>query len=800
MRLLREPLRSLWLVLLLTALVLGGAYVWDRAAGETVRFVLSPVWAWPIVLAITAGLLALVMLTYPQRVEHLRPGRARWLLRLRLLAAIMLVLAMLRPAIEHRQQDRRNAVLYIVADASRSMGTQDGPGGISRRQALLDTLEESGPLLKSLGEEIEVRFFDFAEALVPTSGPDAEAGGNQSAIGQTLEDLLRESRSDRVAGIVLMSDGAQRAIAPNDADPRSVARRLGEQQIPVFTVPFGGSGVSEGAFDLAVEDLLVDPLVFEKKTVPVNAKLRVIGAAGRDVTVQLLVEDRTGKAPGETGELRVPPAVYNAVPAKVMKITRNAQVLPIELSFVPDLPGEFKIAVRAIPLEGELKQANNQQQTILTVRSGGINVAYFDKLRPEQKFLRLVNNSEKIQLDYQPVRAGQFAGRTKIDPRMFERGRYDGYIIGDVPAEVFGDDLLKQLAARVSEGAGLMMLGGYRSFSPGGYANTPIAPLLPVLLEGAATPPGGPVSPVHHEQKPVAMVPTRGGLRHFIMRIDSPENIQQAWSDLPPLQGANKLRMGRDGLAEVFAESPDGLPLLVGQEVSDVGKQRARVLAFAGDTTYQWVLAGHEAAHQRFWQQTILWLTRKDKDTDQSVWAHVEPRNFDLRETVTVTMGARDAENVPVDDASFEATVHMPPDKQTQQIEARAGNGEHTALFAGTQNAGDYWVRVQATAPGKEFPFPAWTRFIVDARDLELDNPAADLTLLEEISALTGGTSMPPEQLGSFLQRKIENDEFTLPDVANLHQTTLWDNWPFLLLFVGIITGEWILRKTSGLV
>ena len=46
---------------------------------------------------------------------------------------------------------------------------------------------------------------------------------------------------------------------------------------------------------------------------------------------------------------------------------------------------------------------------------------------------------------------------------------------------------------------------------------------------------------------------------------------------------------------------------------------------------------------------------------------------------------------------------------------------QHTAEFANTTAPGDYWVSVSARTNGQSIGFDAYTRFIVDARDLELD-------------------------------------------------------------------------------
>jgi hypothetical protein len=58
---------------------------------------------------------------------------------------------------------------------------------------------------------------------------------------------------------------------------------------------------------------------------------------------------------------------------------------------------------------------------------------------------------------------------------------------------------------------------------------------------------------------------------------------------------------------------------------------------------------------------------------------------------------------------------------------------------------------------------------------------------------------MPPEQLGSFLNRMLE-EGFAHLDVTQVTRLSLWDNWYFLATFVALMSVEWLLRKIRGLV
>src|SRR5262249_5036232 len=159
---------------------------------------------------------------------------------------------------------------------SRSMSVKDGPAGATRRETLLKLLEEAKKQLEAIGKEIEIKYVDFDKEVHEVEAFDAETPGDQTAIGHLLDAIPKLSPNKKVVGVILLGDGAQRALAPFDTDPRLAANRLAEQQIRVDVVPLGESGFTDTALDLAVEDLEVSPTIFMKNTAVVGAKIRAL--------------------------------------------------------------------------------------------------------------------------------------------------------------------------------------------------------------------------------------------------------------------------------------------------------------------------------------------------------------------------------------------------------------------------------------------------------------------------------------------------------------------------------------------
>jgi len=144
----------------------------------------------------------------------------------------------------------------------------------------------------------------------------------------------------------------------------------------------------------------------------------------------------------------------------------------------------------------------------------------------------------------------------------------------------------------------------------------------------------------------------------------------------------------------------------------------------------------------------------------------------------------------------LEGTIRL-PDGRTENVAFINGEGRATARFRRTDQAGDYLLTVRAAIAGRDLGMRE-TRFLVVTRDLEMDQPAADPTLLASLASTTGGELLPPEQLPELLDRLLaQTKELEIPIVT---RRTLWDTWPVLVIFTLLAGSEWYLRKRWGLV
>ena len=480
------------------------------------------------------------------------------------------------------------------------------------------------------------------------------------------------------------------------------------------------------------------------------------------------------------------------------------QAIPVVLHYTPRTPGEFKVTLRVEPREGELVTTNNDASTFVTVRKGGVNVLYLVGAQrigggpgTEQRFVRAALAQspdiivERRLLNYQP---------TELDlHEELQHGKFDVVILDDVDAQALNIASWQALADRVHAGVGLMMTGGYHSFGPGGFRETPLADVLPLSIGPAQRQNFG--DALRNDVQlppPVRMRPAAPlGTRHPIMQIGAADDANAAWVALPPLDGANLIdRRELKPNAEVLAEADDVQqhPLLVAGQSGD-----GRVLAFAGDSTWHWQMQGFSDAHRRFWRQCVLWLAKKDLQTEGRVWIRLAGRRVVRGTRVDFVVGADNAQGEPIGSARFDVAV-LTPDSRSVDARPTKNGTQSTSTFRETDKPGDYRIKVTARNGDKELG-TAEARFLVPNQDLELDRPAAEPSLmaqLAEMTAAAGGKALAPEELPTLIKHFADAPPKLEEEIVA--KVTYWDKWPFFLLFVALLGLEWYLRKRWGLV
>ena len=742
----------------------------------------GPLLAW----SLAAG--AVLAIFFMRRITRLNDRRRLTIYALRAASLLIILALLLRPEVLFTSSQKQTPTVLLLLDRSRSMLTPDAAGGRTRWQELQKTMTAAQSALKALEGEFQLKVYTFAEDLRlqdwAGNALDAVAPtGRLTALGSAMQEALSAEAGRPVAAAFLLSDGAPRVLPPRDLFPPVAARLYADVDCPILPVRFGEARAVEQSRDISLSDLNAPGAVFVKNELDIAASARLSGFANQELPVQLLFEQ--------------PDGAMKVVDTQILSAGPSSERSPISLKHLPDTSGEFKVTVKAAEQPGELVTSNNELSTFITVKPGGLNVLYLEaSIRPEARFFRTsIDASPDIRLQYERLDSRKRSEWPVAHPEWFTPGAFDVYILGDLPAEALSDVDMIALKERINQGAGLGMLGGWYSFGAGGYSETPLAGVLPVETSRLERQPfGEPPTADLHLPGPVTMLPSKstGGM-HYLMKLASSATNAEAWAELPPLLGANKFS-GVKKAAIVLAESDQGATLLA---VAEFGG--GRTLAFAGDSTYQWVLKGKADLHRRFWRQIILWLARQDQKTANSVWVELDSRRHRPLSRVEFRCGAVGADGAPLIDGEFTAEIVL-PNNQTLPLPLTRQDDKFTGAFVETTLSGDYRIRVRCKRVAEDLG-SAEARFLVFDQDYELDNPSADPGMLSSLASLTkdaGGKMIAPEEFTKAIE-DLKNAP-TKYEVEIRGKVTLWSHSALFWPFAAILALEWQLRKKWGLV
>lgn len=758
---------------------------------EEISLAFDPVGSWTFI-AVVAAVLAAVLLAFPPDRSRVGRGRRTALVLLRLAAFLALVACMIRPTVVATNKARPQGAVLVLADASESMTVADGSDGRTRWRQMIEALNVARPAVRRLLDsgDFDLRVWRFdrdVHELPPVAGDPFPLGAwqdapsaDETAIGSAIDDALRTMAGRSVAGVVVLSDGAQHAHAPRDLPPQTAARRLADTGTPLWSVTFGQQrGAGQGR-DAAVVNLSVAEKVYAKNTLEVAGRVRLEGLAGNEVIVRLMAEDDAG--------------TIREVARTTLQARGPAAEEPVRLAWTPQAAGERRIAVVAEPQDGEVVVTNNELSTFVDVVDGGLRILYLEGApRVEQRFLRRVlSASPDMQVDFRWIDSAR-RDRWPVDISRDLAEEHDVFLVGDLDSSAVRPADLKTIASKVNAGAGLGLLGGFHAFEAGGWSGTDLAPLLPFESDRLARQPfDAPVREDLHVPGPLRMLPDpRFGGVSMLRLGASDADTRAAWEAMPTLDGANDL--GRlTPTAKPVAVTADGRPLLVAREFGE-----GRVLAFAADSTWRWVMQGAEEQHRRFWRQMVLWLARQDAADDDALWVRLAQRRIAPGTPLEFDAGLTKPDGTAVTDVDVTATL-VAPDGQPRPVRVTRRGDSFAGTITGCSEPGDWKLVVKGAKRGVATPRERSARFSVFRQDLELANPRANALLMRQLAeTTTGGVRLPEELPAIFEEIAARPAAF---ETREQWSYSPWDKWPTLLLMAACLCVEWFLRKRWGLV
>jgi len=784
------------------------------------QFTFTGTWPAGIVALIAAAAVALTFLFYRAKRAQLSRRAFILLTVLRALVIVATALFLMKPVLRFSRNRAEQNEVIVLQDVSQSMGIHDTIAGRSRLEAGLFLLREAPyRILEKLSNTHKVRFFTFGSATAEREASGQfQANERATALGDALKESVAQVGQQSAAAVVLLTDGVPTA----GEDPRKVARTLG---VPVFPIALGGRMAERGKFfDIGVAD------------VPHNLELIVNNIGKLKFTLSNIgIEGLSDAERALTMTLKYKDQIVATAPVKFPAQNGSREA---EMEYTPKEVGVQKLSVALPALPGEPITENNSREFIVRVVEPKIRVLIVEGvIRSEYRFLRKVlgsdptievtsvikkNKEEFYQQDSDPgIDLSRGLPRNKEDWKKF-----DVVILGDIARTEFTDEQLQVLKEFVSGGAGLLVIGGYHAYGPGGYAESPVADLLPVTIRGPSdgqsagnfAPALTPLGKAH---------PIFEGCEKFFEDSSNPvkpvAGDKKGAAGIATLDGANRVAGVKPG-AEVLAVNPkENLPGGAGKMPVVAVQQfgTGRVLALTADTTWKWKfqMEGHglDSPYYRFWRQSVRWAAgRKDqggpRGKDRLV-AWPDKLEYALGEPMTVEARVQSADGEPLDNAKVEVEIQNPAAggaaSSSSAATRSAGVDAHSAksvLEPNPQSVGQYRGSVSLPAGGigraivtasdktAEFARVEF-EFSVGQTAGEFDRVDVDEVLLQTLAAETGGefhtfatAARIPEELDQRQHLAMYREE-----------KNIWNAWGFAAVFLACASAEWFLRKRNAL-
>ena len=734
-------------------------------------------WAFSRATVMTAGAgvaaIGVALVTYRGLAAADRPRDRAVLVGLRLAALGVLLICLLRPTLVLKAAVPQQNFLGVLVDDSRSMAIADR-GGQPRSAFVEGQLGgPDAPLLRALSKKFVVRFFSFSSASERVaSAADLKFQGTATRLGQALDRARDELAGLPLAGLVMVTDGADTSDAALDETLASLKAR----SIPVFTL-----GVGQEHFDKDIQVTRVETprSVLKGTALVVDVVVSQTGYAGQ--TVPMTVED--------DGRI---------VSTQDVTLPDDGESATVKVRFQANEAGARLFSFKIPAQPGEQVTQNNARDTLIQVNDGIEKVLYYEgEPRPEQKFVtRAIEGDRNLQVvtltrtaenKYyrQNVSSGDevVGGFPKTREELFP---YRALILGSVEAASFTPDQLRMIADYVNKrGGSLLMLGGRRSFGEGGWAGTPVGEVLPVTLDAANA----------KYFSELSVRPTRAGLTFPVTQIAGDEKSSAAkWDTMPVVTTVNPVHLVKPG-ATILLNAADNRK----QEQIVLAYQRygrGKAVAMPIQDAWAWKMDAkmpvNDTTHQMFWRRLVRWLV--DGVPDQVNVATSTDR-VEPGETIKLSAEVLDAAYVEVNVSRVVASIVSPSGKTTEvPVDwTVTRDGDYRATFVPDEE-GIYKLSVHAERGDKAIGTASMS-VRVSAGDAEYFDAAMRAPLLKRVAEETGGRFFTATNASSLPEAISYNGR----GVTVVEERELWDMPALFILLIGFVAAEWGYRRVKGL-
>ncbi len=728
---------------------------------------------------------------------------------LRCCVVLVVVGILLGPAIVYVQSRTLEATISVGRDASRSMGTVDAYGEqrATRGEVVNRVLANGGAdVLAALKRKGRLEAFDFSDEvreldasrplppLVPTQGGTNLAGA-----------IERGLAASRPAGIVLFSDGQHTA----KDDVQEAARKAAAREVPLFLV-----GVGEASLPKVerVTSVAARPQVWQDEPFEIDAVVQFQYAEAGPRRVQLfesrlegdaqvaskprLVATETIETPEEgTGQATVH---FSRSVSEAGRYVYQAQVAGEGNESQPSEAGATSDSVQVL-----------SRQTLRVLLIAG--TASWDY----RLLTQLLARDKTIELScwLQAVDAGRGQEGTRpitqLPKTRAELFEYDVILLLDPNPDELDATWCGLVREFVGERSGGLLYMAGPTYSSRFIANPQteaLTKLLPVRFGDVAAMEIAAIGASQQRAWPLHLAVAN--MEHPVLRFFSDVNdTLRRWHALPGVLWSFPASEATPAAA-VLAEHSDPAmrgargqprPLLV------AGRYGAGNMIYLGfNGTWRWRSAGREAEFfDKFWIQAVRFLAEgRGLENRRRGYVQTDRQRYEVGQRVAVAVRLTDANFAPLRLREVEAVVdtgNSAGDKSAGEKFILPAVANQPGRFEGAftvREAGMVTVRV--AVPGVNGPDAdqVATSFVVELPRLEASQVWLNRPLLMELAKISGGKYFEIHELNK-LAAAVPNRTEIVEERSQ--PRPLWDGPATLIVLVGLLSVEWLLRRRFDL-
>ena len=676
------------------------------------------------------------------------------LLFLRLFAITVLFVALFEPILSYTKTYERKPAVAVLLDESLSMEeTELGQTRRTKRDLLL-----SSESYDYLNDKAETKIYYFGANL----STDKKMIKNEAtAIGDALLELESKELAEPADYYFLFSDG-------NSNAGRKISDVAGKLSNPVYTIDLSIGGNN---YDMSISEVDFNPVLFAGQTSEINLRLQWQNSENRTLPIQLT----------DSGKI---------ITESKIVINQEEGISEVTIKYTPTSPGQKILTLSVPPLTDEVNKSNNRYSFSVKVLKSKLTVLMLaEQADHELGFLkRYLQNAKKYEIDLRLLgeKGGNFSGT--IPSRQTELNYFDLIILYDVSPEKLGSKqaLLETYLKEKGGSVWVIMGESFAASQPLTWFNN----LLPFYPDQAR--------PVAYRS--FQAEPDEENLYHPAVRFeDNRAAIRKAWMELPPFEilvRAENINPNAHLLAYAsgIRMNDKNLPIL-GFMRHGPGK----LLASAAQPfwNFGFVALGFgesDVYYQRFVEGAASWLTVSD-DMDP---IRINPLKnvYNRGEIVSFDGYAFDLGYRPIPEVTGSVTIFNNTGDQYQAdlIPEKQSPGKHSAdLF--NIKPGSYRYQAEFRKDGgmlKEFT----GQIEVNKFSLEEYNIGGDPVALSLIADLSGGRYYPYDRF----EQAVQELPLDMIDEFEERELSLWDKVWMLVLFIGLLSLEWMIRKMNQLI